>query len=840
VPKLPGESLARPNAPVTHSMNGTQTQLLGPSSPIRGLANAVDGASIGAGFWQDFTNVRTPNGVYAEVRGGTEEIYAAPSVTNGVFKGGMVHPDMGAWAAIYDPAATKVKIYQNTGGGWTERTDSSTRLATNAKVVFDVVQAPQTAPIAPFTATTRYVVAQNGTDTPLVMADSATVMSKHTAIAVGDYSAYRAIVTYADYYQFGTTDSGRAIVNTLTATNSTGARFGFTIEDASTLQQYAKLSIATTATFDDTADIENSIDRIDWSTAKQMHLLYDVTSTLSNEADIWNQLKLIAIDGSGNSSTLYDPTSSSYPRPIIVENGYGKYLAAFTIPTTVSSHSYKTLRFQWKGTTLTDTVELGLYGVLATTGDIDGASSFAVSHLDTASFVESPSVVCITETSLNGQLYGCPMRDGMNIPVVTGVGYQWQIWDPVTSGSATELRMIYIAPPGSDQFYYVSSSGTLGSRTSVTSNITYPLTAPGGMHQCMPAGPVMKALGSRLLVGGGSLKDVWFSSLSAPFRFRPVLEYIDGAPDIQGAGTIRLQGETVQAFEPMAGVFAGAESVLIWTNLNLYRVDGSDSFQLSRPRRLGAFGTLSPGSIASHNGVVFWLDAERQVRSFASSFENLSILLVDSVLATIPDARIGDCSGAVWRDAYYLAYTPSGGSTNTDVLVWDMRGSLWAAYTAPTGTAAALGAAAFSGRRKLYVWTSSGRLLEYDKPGTSELGSTISVTLQTRDLTINHWEPVVIRRIGVVCSTDDGALTLTRPTRDNQASPTESEIALSATVARESGGGLVWRYDSASDVNAANLKDWGPSVRITGAVSPGWKLLSVVAEIDTVEGGADV
>lgn len=818
-------------------------QLIGPKSPSIGLATSIDGAALPPGSWQLFENVRSPNGLYVEVRGGTEEIYAAPG--SGTFKGGMIHPDLGAWAAIYE--SSKVRIYQNTGSGWTERTDVSTRFATNAWVTFAVVQAPRgAAPIAPYSTAKRYVVAQNGTDSPLVMAEDASVMSVHSAISVGNYQSYRAFAVYADYYAFALLDSGRAGSPnglTYTATLADGVtaqtNFAWASVNAGTLQRYPQLTVATGVTYDDMANIANSVDTIDWSTKLQMHLLYEVPTGSIEAEDIWNQIKIVALDNSGNAATLYDPTDTSYAPPVVVQNDAGKYLAAFSLPN-VTSRNYKTIRFQWKGATLSSGFTFNLYACLASTGNIDGGSSFAVSHLNPASFAESPSVVCATDATVNAAIYGAPALAGMTIPVTTGVGYAFQVNDPVTSGASGELRVIYMAAPGADEFYYVASSSSLSSQTQVTSGTQYGLVAPGGLHQVCPVGPVMKAMGSRLLVGGSALKDVWFSALSSPLRFRPFIEFVDGAPDIQGAGTIRVQGETVQAIEAMAGTYAGAESVLIWTDKALYRADGSDSFQLSRPRQVGNYGTVSGRSVASHNGIVFWLDAERQVRTFAGGFDTPSLLRIDSDLAAIPDARIGEVSGAIWKDTYYLAYTPSG-STNTKVFAWDLRGNGWSRYDAPTGTAAALGAGLFSSKRKLCVWTSAGRLLEYDKAGATDLGANVSVTMQSADVTNDHWDALTIKRVGVVCSTGSGSLTVTRPTRDNTATPTSATLSLSSTTPRESGGGLVWRYDSASDIQAATLKEWGASVKIEGQVAPGWKLLSLVADVESVDmGGADV
>lgn len=805
------------------------------------MANAVDASTLGPGYWKDLQNVKVVNGI-PYVRGGTAEIYAAPG--SGTYKGHYIHPDLGVFVAIRQSSATR--IYQNTGSGWAERTDASTRFATDADVTLAVIQAPPSAPIAPYSTTKRYVVAQNGTDTPLVMAESASVFTKHEAIAVGDPPAYRALAYYADFYQFALLDNGRAgSPNALTydGYQSDGVtaqtRFKWATNGAG-LEVFPELTISTSVTYDDMTSVLNSVDTINWSLYKQMHLLFSVTGTSADALDIFNQFKIEGIDNSSNVTTLYDPTDTAYAPPVILDNTEGKYLAAFTLPSGIASRSYKTLRFQWKGNTISSEVKFRLYACMASAGNIDGGSSFAVSHMNPDSFAESPSVVCRTETFVNGTAYGAPAIQGMNIPVASGAGYEFRIIDPVVSGVTNQTRMIYMAGVDAEEFYYIASSSSLGSVTRVTSSAQYPLPTPGGLHRQMPTGPAMKALGSRLMVGGGSLKDVWFSSLHSPLRFRPFLEFRDGAPDLQGAGTIRLQGESVQAIEPMAGTYAGSESVFIWTDQGLWRTDGSDSFQLSKPRRLSSFGTLSPKSVASHNGLVFWLDTERQVRTLGSAFDQPSLLRIDGDLAAIPDSYIGKVQGTFWNDAYYMAYTPSGGTTNDYVYVWDMRGGTWSKYTAPSGTAAGIGAGVFY-KRKLCVFTSAGRVLEYDKSGADDLGSNVTITMQTRDLTMNHWDAFSVRRVGLVSSVSEGeSLTVTRHTRDNSATPESGTISLTATTARDTGGGIVWRFDSNSGVQAGSPKDWGISIKVTGAVEPGWKCLSMVADVAQVQGGADV
>mgnify|MGYP005608154437 CR=1 FL=1 len=103
--------------------------------------------------------------------------------------------------------------------------------------------------------------------------------------------------------------------------------------------------------------------------------------------------------------------------------------------------------------------------------------------------------------------------------------------------------------------------------------------------------------------------DVYFSWQDHPFRFRDVLAYNDiGVPDPSSGGRVVVPGEKVRQVHALNGEFIGTGAMMVWTEKSLYRLEGPDAFQLSRPQKALPFGTLSPWSVTMYMGMAVWLD----------------------------------------------------------------------------------------------------------------------------------------------------------------------------------------------------------------------------------------
>ena len=837
--------------------------LLGPGVPFRGINTSNDASFIGPGFWQKATNCRASSSC-VEVRGGQSVSKAIGALPAGTFKGAIETND-GTFLAWRVTSTTKINIYKWSGSAWVAIDDSATTALTNfsdasnsKQITFTVVRDAMLSTSAPFNLPgQRYLVIQSGAsgDYPRVCkadaAAAAGLLKIHAPIGYGGISQYHARVTYSQYLKIIKEDSGRTPA-TLTVTESDATKLDGTITNAGTSQQYVTITIKTaTPIYDKTVTLtftSGSVPggEINFSTVKELHVLFGGTNS-----DIWTQFLIEASDSSGVSwVTLFDPTDTSYPSPVILPAG-DVYLAGFKLKT-IASATYTKIRLTFKGTDQTSQSTLDIYGIFGSCGSIPGGTEFSVGYMDSASRAEGPAVVCAADGEPAARNFGAPTLATTNyaelsIPISPALGYEYQIFDGSYNSTGTpDYKNIYAKLPEGSEFLYVTSSSSLSSATVVTSYIPYLLPAPTGLHVPIPVASVMASIGARLWCGNvrqpytaASTSDSWFSSLDTPFRFKSILEFTNGVPDIKGPATVTMQGEVVQAIIPIAGGAIGSEGCFIFTDQNIYQAGGSDSFQLTRPGRRASFGTNAPGSIAIYANQIIFMDSERQVRFLDASLTPISRDFVEDKLLGIPGTYIGNVSAGIWHEKYYLAYTPSGGTTNTAVLVFDMRRGMWCDDTVSSPIAKFV-PFNVSGERQNLVFLTDGREVQYDKAGSDELGSDIAVTLKSREISNGLWLPVVIKQIGVIADRKTGkSLTCKRYTKVNPTTPTSSTLDIDDNGNREYGSTdvLTWRTDADSP---ATIVDVAASIELTGTLPTGTRFYSINAEVSAIDaGGAD-
>lgn len=838
-------------------------QLLGPAIQFQGLNSAHDPAFLSPGFWQKAINVRA-SGHTVEARGGmlsAKAIATLPAAgVGGVYQGSIETID-GSFLAWSDSGTTK--IYKWVTNAWVEvtgTTGTTTRFTGAVPITFTVVRDAMLSTSAPFNLPgQRYLVAQSGVsgDYPRVMKISLSVadsMKIHAPIGYGGVSLYHARAYYSQWFIITKEDSGRT-PGTVAVTESDATHIDGSLVNSGTNQQYVSMSVKTIAASGDTVTLTFSSSTMNFSLLKEMHILFSGTYS-----DIWTQFLIEAYNGSSY-VTIFDPLDATYATPVVVTSGQDSYLAGFKLKT-IASASYSRLRFTFKGTAQSATSTVNIYGIFGSAGTIPGGTQFSVGYMDSASRAEGPAVVCADDGEVPARNFGSPVLATTNdselkIPISPALGYEYQIFDGSYNSIGTpDYKNIYAKLPEGSEFLYLSSSSSLSSATVVTSYIPYLLPAPTGLHVPIPVASVMASIGPRLWCGNvrspynaASTSDVWFSSLDTPFRFKQILEFTNGVPDIKGPATVTLQGEVVQAITPIAGGAVGSEGCYIFTDQNIYQAGGSDSFQLMRPGRKAGFGTNSPNSIAVYAGLIVFMDSERQVRFLDASMTPISRDRVEDKLLAIPAAYIGNTAAGIWRDKYYLAYTPSGGTTNTELLVYDIRRGIWYSDTVATPIVR-FNPFLVSGERQNLAYLSTGQQIQYDYPFTSDLGTNITITLKSRELNNGLWLPIVVKNIGaIVAKTANGtaltgmSLTCKRYTKVSGETPTAATIDLDDVSKREYGASdnLNWRWDVDSSGNTpATIPDPGASIELTGTVLSGTKIYSIVAEVEPVElGGAD-
>lgn len=775
----------------------------------------------------------------------------------GVYYGSFESID-GSYLA-WKPAATGVvHIFKWVASAWVEMTDGTTRFSSLTPVSFAIVKESTLNATAPFNVPSeRYLVVQNGDGDPLVMKASLTAaasLKKHQTVGLPGTSNGNDVtsrITYSAKYNIAAANTGLAASTITSITPSGGATtfYSNAVANSGKTNQYIPISIGSTAASGDTVKIIFATS-VNWSLAKEMHILFG-----ASVPEIFNGIKIEAGVASASYVTLYDSSSTNYAAPILIPSG-DYYMVGLKLPT-VASASYDTIRITYKNNIAPATAQyLNIYGIFASYGTISGGTQFSVSQFNSTSRAESPAVVATDLGEPTADLHGGSQITGLSIPISAALHYEYTLNTVYADASGSpDYRCVYAKLPEGSEFNYVKGDAISTNSILMTSAIQYLLPAPTGLHMPIQKGNVTASIGPRYWAGGvanpsaAGASIVWFSSLDSPFRFRQTLEFTNGVPDIKGASTINCQGEVVQAITPIAGGAVGSEGCYIFTDQNIYQAGGSDSFQLMRPGRKAGFGTNSPNSIAVYAGLIVFMDSERQVRFLDASMTPISRDRVEDKLLAIPAAYIGNTAAGIWRDKYYLAYTPSGGTTNTELLVYDIRRGIWYSDTVATPIVR-FNPFLVSGERQNLAYLSTGQQIQYDYPFTSDLGTNITITLKSRELNNGLWLPIVVKNIGaIVAKSANGtaltgmSLTCKRYTKVSGVTPTTATIDLDDVSLREYGtsDNLNWRWDVDSSGNTpATIPDPGASIELTGTVLSGTKIYSIVAEVEPVElGGAD-
>lgn len=806
------------------------------SVPAKGQASAKHPLAMLPGEFELIQNFRRSAGPLVSRNGAASLI--SKTGLSGTFAGAH-YSEHGQFIAMI--VSGKARIYKRGGGSWSEITDVTTRLPGTSRVTFSVIREP---------GGSLYIVAQNGEASvyPRIMAVSGSSMSIHAQLSRPDPSACRSKIYYLTNLVIAEPDGTRMpnglVIGDVTVT---GAVTKTLVSDTGQ-GQHLKLLFPTTLATGDLGHIFSTTRQIsDFTSCTKLHILYK-----ADFVDLWSSIK-IEIGKTGPAwTTVWDPTSTTYgyttKDPRITAGTNSLYLAEFDIPTIAAGITYG-IRFTWVGTAPPADVALHIYGVMGHAGQVAGGAEFGVTNFDATTMSESASAVCQTDLTF-ARDYGCTKVSNLTIPVAALLSYSYHV-----TGVGNPAR-VYVREVGDSDFHLITNLdnalyGTGYQRiTSITQGVR---RMPRGSTRTIPTASVMQVCGGRLMVGNvrsvysdADAKDVWFSELNDPFRFEPAVVFDSGVPDYIGAGSQQYIGETIKAIKPIAGPTNGAEGCLVLTNRGFYEGDGSDSLQLSRPRRGGEFGTLSGLSLAVYNKMVFFLDSDRQVRSYGRNFQSLSALSIEDITRAIPDSYIADASGIVWNDKYYLALTPYGSTSNVNVLVYDLRFGGWTLDVLGDGTA--LNCQWWqvyenAGSRKLVGFQSDGTSFEYEKVGQNDdLGTAYTCKLKTYAITGAMRKPTKVSNVGVLCDKASGK-TLTVNLNKSSASdtPVSGSIDLAAASPRVSGAvteAKIWRESDSSNLTHG-CEDVAVGIELSVQPGAAWNLYRLFADVEVIDGGID-
>jgi hypothetical protein len=796
--------------------------------------------------------------------------------------------------AVYD--GTKVGIYFSTDGlTYTTGTATSgaygdTRMTdTGLPFSFAAANNPNDG--------NDYLLIQNGTDQPRVFS-TASANSVHVW-PINQYSAPAWAETTPVYGRL------RSLVNlsTITGITSEESYGGASQTDFVVSQAGSGSDTYWTLLVKDTV----AAGYVTYCQVSNFDLNTQVVIASDNYASsLWSQ---IAIDVSTNGTTwvpLYG-TGGTYAAP--VENLWtdpafpgsagttgglgGEDLLAYNCAQLAQispGTTYSYIAFRYVGTPPANGTTFNIH-LIAGGGDFEAFQNvFALSYAGLNQIDESPGVQMPGTTATN---QNCGALDGTATVAPTVLYAQGIYYDytfDVCSPNATDLanfcdtinlyRSDFNGTVFEDYFYaghwrmggWESGAGAwwnqepslppLISTAPLTSPVTYPTGtgsylaapdpsryAPDTYNTTVPVASAMTDAVSRTFIG--NVGSYAFSEYGQPFRFRPALLVVNGAPVARSAATVKLSGQTVYSFATPSGSALNSQMVFFWTQVRTYALGGFDGYSLSQPACQSEVGISAPNSIVQYKDSIYFLDDNQEVRDFKYGRANLygyqayaydlmpaiSKLRVDDQTKAIPVGRLPWVCGVGTFDRYYLWYSRPGQTANLQALVFDVTVGAWVQDSVTAGAECSDSAILAIGKRQVFQGSDGGTWFHEDPLSTA----VHTCRLTGPEISMGMFDPVFFGRIGIVMDVQPGQYMAIVRTVSNTGQTQASSVDLHTAPANAPGMSRVWRYDSFGEFPTSQPGVSGLSCQIAmeWTMTPGTNLYTVNIETSKAQAGAD-
>lgn len=434
-------------------------------------------------------------------------------------------------------------------------------------------------------------------------------------------------------------------------------------------------------------------------------------------------------------------------------------------------------------------------------------------------------------------------------PVTSGGDHLWQIFSAYTSNATqggTPKQIISL---------YSHNLGSQGGSAPPDRTLRDPGTpAPSAFNVAMPRAYVVATANQRTFAGAIRdtddnyvYSDLYISALGFPFRFASVQE------SEVSATRLVFAGERVRGVVMSAAAANGASTVYVLTDQSFNALgtaggfvgSGYDASSLSTRVRINAHGTNEPGSIAERSGAIFYIDQEGQIIRFEGMSRSISRYAVDDKPKNIPASKRGAAQAVFWKDRYYLAYTPSGGSGNTHILGWnDVLGEWEFDDTLPTSVIAQAIVRAFdssvlgSGQRFVIFGSSNQKVYGFEE-GATEPGSATgpSVSLKTREYQSPELDLLRINKVQVMIDAHTATLNVDRyyKPRDTQFRTT---IDCSDSESKPKAIKQDTRLPVEQTATGKSEDGWSAYIDFNGNLGSGKTIWRIDADIDGLSKGA--
>jgi len=852
---------------------GKYIPLCGPSAPVTGLFTTLQGPYLPAGGCEVFDNFRVVRG-YVVMRWGTASITPAYPLLSGTYtRGGEAEVIQDGttkiFTALRQTGTSDVYVSTDDGANFSKITAASgpygsTKLNQLAdyQTTWALVRDPARAGVTSYDC----LIIQSGNDKPFVYAK----MAETGGYSVGTYGVAK--ISAVDAPPTPTVKASMGTYLDLaspTYTNSNVANFnGGGVE-------FMAYVANTTVVSGDTVTCNVGAPYItDLSSAKMIVFYIEDNYGGVRATGLFNKCKIELGDNSGHWWTAIPAGSAAaLAAYVAVTDGNSVRYQVGVTPNTNITFNYNQVRYvrvTYEGGTLAAASDFAIYTVCKS-GTVVGQTFFGASYMGSdfrtigpMTVASTPTPSTLTTTTVVGVVF--------NVTWIFSYLFPWDYTITYTKMSTTQrdlgvnkVLLFVQQDTTSDLYYYAGVTNNectytagawaydTGSSTrtfSFTSAnvIDYTTIAPPGDAIPLPGASgggytPMTVANGRLFLGNSF--RFYYSRYLNPFQWT----YLVDTADSNSSGSFSTPGEFIWSLKSISSVLSNAEalgspqtgsaSVLFWTSQNMNLISGWDSTSLNKRQIVCDFGTESPASVAISRHGVYWFTNERQVYFWdGSQAAPMTWNIVDSVLDGISTSRIPYVASAVANAAFYLSFTPSGGSANTKLLVWDETSTVWSTDTPPSSLAYdGLLAYRKSGSTVLYCFTPSltataPRIYKHDLHGqTTDLGSNIVGSITFREIDGDGSVSVSVKEIRVTCTiATGGTITTSRTIRDGLTAQT-STGSLSLTGNTSDGTALrIVR----SDVGLGYPGVLGDAVSCSFTVNATaqWALLYALVDVD--------
>lgn len=830
-----------------------------------GMRSSVDPTSNGPGFWSKLENLIGSRSKVSK-RFGCAKLGAAPEA-NAHFRGGWYGYRSGTPYCICafssGSPATTVKLWtlNLSTYAWTEITGASTRFATIAYVDF--------APTVDRITGNGILIATNGTDSPRTIIGTSTV---YVTSAIALPTDYAPTSQHWPHCWFNMQDPANVSYPSRTGAFTAASDTGASTDDNESLVSVDTSTSGTLAIGYSSASaldtVEEDYELFTGASEFQMALAGNgssryfgilVRDTIGDPC--FGYMNVQVRNNVAATKDIYVQTTIGSVKPTYIPVATGVYLAVFDLTLYMSDlNNYPSLdrlmlSIHRPFPAARTFYILGVYGL----GNIKPGYNH-VAAIQNSSLGESPGKVAKKVEGPDIRFLGGNKNLGLSLPEGgSNVNIGWYVFISVQNPGTSNTFEIYRKDASETQYAH---SATYFSSTpqykaaldyAIQSDKDFRRKAPSPWNTIgVPAGSSICSAGNRTYIGGNETVNI--SDLDYPLRFPGIARDDDfnGQVDEDSGTIVQFPGEKVQRIVAMPGSVAGIQPVIVFTDQNMWRIEGFDALSLSTPTRLNSHGTIYRWTVGVHKQSIFYVDAEKKPRVYTGGSESipLGIWKVEDQFET------GDCwnaHGYVWNEQYRVGIRDVSETLKRKIVYYEtMTGEWWThKYTTPDfawnflqqtlGTDG--GGFSVAHGSKLVGVSDAGVVFELEQAAKllDDLPTTgteaITVTLET-SLKGDGWKNWRFGKPGVIWELSTGgslSITLT-PLHDNaQADVKTGSLSLETSVVTEA-----WRYFLSASPESAfpGVDSYGCKVSITGTPTSGKYCRAIVLdEYNKIDGG---